>query len=630
MERRLAAILAADVVGYSRLMGEDEASTLSGIKSLRKALIEPKAHQYGGRIVKLMGDGALMEFSSAVDAVAFAVEVQCAMATRNAQIPTNRQIIYRIGINVGDIVIEDGDIFGDGVNVAARLEGLAEPNGICLARNVVNQVRDKLDLTMELVGKRKLKNISQAVTAYRVVLDDKAKALVSPVIRQADLGQRKTRLAVAALAAGLTVATAGILWWKLSAPGVQLSSSELVAIAPATKPIVAVLPFDNMSQDKTQEYFSDGMTEDLITDLSKVSGLFVIARNSTFAYKGKSPDIREIGRELNAGYVVEGSVRKAGGRVRINAQLVDARTGNHLWAERYDRDFKDVFELQDEVLGKIVEALRVTLTPNEQQKLAQHETDNAEAYDLYLQGLRQESFFTRDGNQESRRLFEQAITLDPNFALAYAHLAQAYSLAQEFGWTDEREKFAEKALNLAKKAVTLDDDLPAAHWALGRIYSRVPLRDHDRAISALRRVVDLDPNFADGYAFLSSSLGAIGQGKEALAMIEKAMRINPQFPFWYYFILGRSQFFLEQFEPAEKSFKEAAERNPTVSWPHYWLVATYGHLGRQTDAEWEISELESLGQSVTVKHVREETVVTDPTYLQLYLNGIRKAGVPEE
>jgi tetratricopeptide (TPR) repeat protein len=328
--------------------------------------------------------------------------------------------------------------------------------------------------------------------------------------------------------------------------------------------------------------------------------------------------------------VVEGSVRKLGERVRITTQLVDAENGNHVWADRFDRSLANLFSLQDEVRGKIVQALKVKLRGREEQWLARRPSESPEAYDLYLRGLQQESYFSRAGNLESRHLFERAIELDPGFALAYAHLAQAYSLAQENGWTDRQEEFANKALALAKKAVELDDELPQAHWSLGRVYSRPPLRDHERAIRELRRVVTLDPNYADGYAFLASSLQATGRAGEALGMIEKAMRTNPRFPFWYYFILGRSQFFLTRFEAAAENFKKAIERNPTVWWPHRMLVATYGHLGLLDDADWEISELESLSQIVTIKEVRATTVITDTTYLNLVLNGLRKAGVPEE
>jgi TolB-like protein len=553
------------------------------------------------------------------------------MAERNAGIPENRQIVYRMGINVGDIVIEDDDILGDGVNIAARLEGLAEPGGICVARNVFNQVGGKLDLTFELVGRRKVKNISQPVTIHRVVLDEKAAALVTPVVREGTRPQQhQTWRLAAALAIILLAGAGGLLWWSPWKAGTDPVPEEREVVAPATRPAIAVLPFVNMSGDKEQEYFSDGMTEDLITDLSKISALTVIARSSAFAYKGKSPEIGEIATELGVSHVVEGSVRKADGRVRITSQLIDAASGTHLWAERYDRDVKDIFALQDEVRGKIVAELRVTLTPTEQRQLARHETENAEAYDLYLQGLRQESFFTKDGNRESRRLFEQAITLDPNFAVAYAHLAQAYSLAKENRWLLDREETARKALELAEKAVELDSESPQAHWALARIITRPPIRDPERALVALRRTVELDPNYADGHAFLANVLNYVGRAEESLGVIATAIRINPHHPFWYVYLKGQSLFLLGRYEEAIPNFEIAIERNPTVAWPHRFLLASYGHLGRLDDAEWEISELESLGQPSTIKWVKTNSPIVYPEYLNRYLDGLRKAGVPEE
>jgi len=631
LERRLAAILAADVVGYSRLMGEDEAATLAALKLHRTELIDPKSHQYRGRTVKLMGDGALMEFASAVDAVLFAVEVQCAMRKRNEGVPEDRRIVYRVGINIGDIIIEGDDIFGDGVNIAARLEGLAEPGGICVARNVFNQVRGKQDLSFDLLGERQVKNIAEPVSVYRIPLDDRAENLVTDV--QADASGRGRWYSYVAAGLAFLLVAGGIIWWQPWAPRLKPGSMESVEEATLPlrdKPSLAVLPFTNLSDDKAQEYFSDGLTEDLITDLSRISGLTVIARTSTFAYKGQSADVRTIGKELGARYVVEGSVRKMGERVRINAQLINSQTGNHIWADRFDHSIADLFDLQDKVRGKIVQALKVKLSAREERWLARRPTTNPEAYDLYLRGLKQESYFTREGNLESRHLFQRAIELDPSFAAAYAQLAQAYSLAQENSWTDQREEFANKALTLAKKAVELDDELPQAHWSLGRVYTRAPLRDADRAVAALKRVVVLDPNYADGYAFLALTFNYVGRAAEALGVMEKAMQINPHFPFWYLHGLGQSQFLLTRYEAAAKNFKKAIERNPTVSWPHRWLLATYGHLGMQDDAEWEIFELESLNQIVTIKQIRENAPFTDPAYLKLYLDGLRKAGVPEE
>ncbi|MEE9297182.1 MAG: adenylate/guanylate cyclase domain-containing protein, partial [Phycisphaerae bacterium] len=423
-ERKLTTILAADVVGFSRLMGEDEAGTLNALKADRKELIEPKAAQYHGRIVKLLGDGILMEFTSVVDAVLFGVEVQCALRERNAAMPDDRQIVYRIGINIGDIIVDGDDIYGDGVNVAARLEGLAEPGGICIQRNVRDQIRDKLDLTLEDLGEVEVKNIARPIRVFNVVLDDKAEVLVTPV-RAAPIKTGHRRWVVAAAAAvALVAAVGGVFWWQPWVPGLDPASLDKMAFPLPDKPSIAVLPFTNMSEDPGQEYFADGMTEDLITDLSKISGLFVIARTSTFTYKGKSMKVREIAQELGVRYVLEGSVRLAGDRVRINAQLIDATTGGHLWADRYDGSLANIFSLQDKVTEKIVAALALKLTDSEQAQLRRKPTDNLEAYDYYLRAKQGAYSYDGEGFADALSLYEKAVALDPKFAEAYAGYAR--------------------------------------------------------------------------------------------------------------------------------------------------------------------------------------------------------------
>jgi len=317
-------------------------------------------------------------------------------------------------------------------------------------------------------------------------------------------------------------------------------------------------------------------------------------------------------------------------RVRINTQLINSQTGKHIWADRFDRRTAELFDLQDEFRQKIIQALKIKLAAREQRWLARRPTQSPEAYDLYLRGLKHESYFTRNGNIESRQLFQQAIDIDPAFAAAYAHLAQSYSLAQEVGWTDEREEYAAKALEFAQKSVELDDELPQAHWAVGRIFARAPFRDVERSLAAVERAVALDPNYADGHALLASTLNFAGRPEEALSAMGKAMQINPHFPFWYIFNLGQSQFHLERFEAAAESLKRAIERNQAVPWPHRWLIATYGQLGLKDDAEWEIQELQSLGQTVTIKAIMEVTTLRDPKYLNPFLEGLRKAGVPEK
>ncbi len=374
--------------------------------------------------------------------------------------------------------------------------------------------------------------------------------------------KRKSVSSLIGATAAAIVAAIAVTGYFLK-PGKQAVETPPAATERTIQKSIAVLPFDNMSGDPEQEYFADGMAEDIITDLSKISGLLVIARNSSFAYKGQSPDIREVGRELGVGFVLEGSVRKAGGRIRINVQLIDAGTGHHVWAERYDREAKDIFDLQDEVRAKVVGELAVKLTPDEVERLAHRLTSSPEAYDLWLRGRRFESFFTKQANQESRQLFEQAIELDPEFASAYASLGTAYSLAAESSWIPDPMVGFAKAKELTEKTVALDKTLPQAHWALARVLSRGQMFDGDRAIEALKTAIRLDPNYADAYGLMANTMNIAGFSGEALPSIEQAMRLNPRYPFWYLFVMGRSQYMLGRMRRPRKISRRRSRKIPT-------------------------------------------------------------------
>lgn len=627
--RRLAAILAADVAGYSAMVRDNEEATLEAVRSDIDGIFIPNIDSHGGRIFKTTGDGLLVEFASVVDAVRCAIRIQREMGARNAERELDRMIRFRIGINLGDVVSEGDDLYGDGVNVAARLEGLSDLGGICISEDVHRQIQGKVAATFEDMGLHQLKNIEGKVRVFGIDSQFPAESATPKRVRRA--GSTGKLLAIAAVVVGL-VAAALTLWWHpwqaKEANGAVHVDAHAVE-EQADKPSIGVLPFSDLSEAKDQSYFSDGLAVDLITDLSRVSGLSVIAGSSTFAYRGQAKDIREIGRELGARYIVEGSVRKFADQVRINTQLIDAGTGETIWAERFDRSLNDLFDMQEEVREQIILALEVKLSAREEAWMARRPTSSPEAYDTYLHGLQQMSFFTREGNAAARNYFETAIALDPAFAAAYAQLAQTYTLANENGWAADSSGLADRALSLAKRAVELDDELPQAYWSLARVYSRQPFLDSDQAIAALEKAIEINPNYADGYAFLATTLNASGHAERALGSIEKAMRINPRFPFWYYFELGRSQFLLTRFDAAEKNFRKAIERNPTVAWPHRWLIATYGHLDRPDDAEWELSELASLDSIDTIKEIRAVTTVHDPVYLKLFLEGLRKAGVPE-
>src|SRR5438093_13215636 len=482
MERKLAAILSTDVKGYSRLMGEDEKATIRTLTAYR-TVMTTLIQQHRGRVVDSPGDNLLAEFASVVDAVRCAVEIQQELKVRNAELPDQRRMEFRIGINLGDVVVEEERIYGDGVNIAARLEGLAAAGGICLSGTVYDQVETKLALGYEYLGAQTVKNITKPVRVYRVRQEPE--------------------------------------------PNTSAVSAKIQTLALPAQPSIAVLPFANMSSDPEQEYFSDGITEDLITDLSKLSGLFVISRNSLSLYKGKAVKPTQIGKELGVRYVLEGSVRKAGSRVRITAQLVDATTSYHLWADRYDRDLQDIFAVQDEVTRKIVAALQVKLTEGEQQRMGHTPTNNLEAYEYFLRGLEFHAHRTQEANGQARQMFERAIALDPNFAAAYAWLGRTYVLDWFHRWSQDPQVL-ERAVALAGQAIALNESLPGAYQTLGYIY--MAKKQYDQAVVEAEKAVALDPNDADAVLTLGEVLSCVGRSQEAMEFVEKAMRLNPHYP----------------------------------------------------------------------------------------------------
>jgi TolB-like protein/class 3 adenylate cyclase len=627
MERRLAAILAADVVGYSRLMGENEAGTLAALKTHRKELLKPKAAQYHGRTVKLMGDGELMEFASVVDAVTFAVEVQAAMAARNEEVPEDRRIVFRIGINVGDIIVEGDDIHGDGVNVAARLEALAEPGGICVARNVFDQVKDKLDLTFDNLGEKEVKNIAEPVTVYRVVLDDMAAKLVTPVVQSAGKPGRPGWIAAAVAVIVLLLVAGGAFWLQPWAPDVEPASVERVANPLSGKPSIAVLPFDNMSDDPSQDYFADGITEDLITDLSKISGLFVIARNSSFSYKGQQVKVRQVAEDLGVRYVLEGSVRRVGDQVRINAQLIDATTAGHLWAERYDGTLADVFALQDEVTGSIVAALALNLTEGEARLRSQKETNVPEAYDAFLQGWAHYIRRTPADYADAAKHFKRAIALDADYSRAYAALASTYWEGWERWWYKQLgfdewmgpRKQAEQYLEIALRKPTA-----LAHQVASEV--RRQQGRHEDMIHEAETAVRLDPNDPNSYIALTWALALDGNAEDALAAVDRAMVLDPHYPAFYLYLKGFVYFSLEQYEQAAEFLERALERNPVNFSPNVILIPTYAHLGRIDAAK---ERLAKHPLPLSIDWVKYYWRYKRPDDMARLADGLRHAGVPD-
>ncbi|MEE8252911.1 MAG: adenylate/guanylate cyclase domain-containing protein, partial [Hyphomicrobium sp.] len=508
MERRLAAILAADVVGYSRLMGEDETGTLAALKAHRAELIDPKAAQYNGRTIKLMGDGALMEFPSVVEAVTFAVEVQCAMRERNADIPGEQQFLFRIGINLGDVIVEGDDIYGDGVNLAARLEGLAEPGGICVRRAVRNQVRDRLDLDFEDRGEIEVKNIVRPVRVFAVVLNEKAKALATPIEAIPVKTERRRWSAVAAALVMSLVAVVGLLWWQPWTPKGVPAPTEQAALPLPDKPSIAVLAFDNLSGDPEQDYFADAVAESISTELSRNSGLFVISYDSALAYKGKAHTDRQIGRELGVRYVLRGSVQKGDDRLRITAKLADSFENKLVWASSYDEPLVDILVVQDKITEQIVATLGETIWQTAARSLKPKPLKDFSAYDFTLKGLDHLHRFTKEDNLKARELFIRSRAIDPDIFVTHIGLGWTWFLEWRFGWDDVPDAL-ERAVAEARRAAEIEP----MHGEVYRLLARVNLqwRNFDQVLALSERAVKLSPNNSDILASPGLNLNYLGR-----------------------------------------------------------------------------------------------------------------------
>ncbi len=611
-QRRLAAIFAADMVGYSRLMEADERGTIARQKTHRVELIDPTITEHHGRIVKTTGDGMLVEFASVAEAVQSAVEIQEALARRNACVTADRQILYRIGINLGEIIIEGGDIYGNGVNVAARLEELAEPGSICVSAIVYEQIERILNLRYEDLGEQQVKNIAKPIHGYSV----------RPGTREMPASQAAPSPAASpdsAPAPSVPDTSLGP-----SSPDTALGpSSQDTAIAPS----IAVLPFDNMSADQEQEYFADGITEDIITALSKISGLFVIARNSTFTYKGKAVDVKRVSSDLGVRYVLEGSVRKAGQRVRITAQLIDAEEGHHLWAARFDRDLTDVFALQDEITSNVVTALHVRLVEGEQARVWHKSTENLFAWECLMQGLPHLRRFTKEENVRARGLFEKAVELDPGYAAGWVWLAWTHWADARFLWIESPSEAAARAAELADKALGLQDTFSEAHALLGAIH--LMRRDYDQAVSEGEKAVALDPNGADVTALLAMTLNWSGRAKDAGALIEKAMRLSPLYSAWYLAVQAHAYRLTGRYQEAVACYRDSIERNPDHIGPHIGLAACYAKMGQDEEARAQAVEVLRINSTFTLARYAERLTYRDQAQSDKTLQALRRAGLPE-
>ena len=574
--RKLAAILSADVAGYSRLMEDDEEATVRSITAYRELMVN-KIQNQNGRVVDAKGDNLLAEFSSVVDAVRCAVEIQKELGRRNAELPEHRKMQFRIGVNLGDVIEEGETIYGDGVNIAARLEALAEGGGICISGTAFDQIESKLGLEFGYLGEQAVKNIKKPVRVYRLNMESSA----SPV------GMSR----------------------ELPLPD---------------KPSIAVLPFVNMSGDPEQEYFSDGMSEDIITALSQLPEMFVIARNSTFIYKGKSVNVHQVGRELGVKYVLEGSVRKAGKRVRITAQLIDATTGHHLWAERYDRDLEDIFAIQDEITLKILKALQVKLTDGEQARLYDKGTENIEAY-LKLWQARSYFFHAdRGSNLLARQICEEIIVLEPDWEVPHALLGWTHWQDVWLRSSDSPEESVQKAFQCAQKAISLNES-PIACALLSFLYTLTG--QHDKALEEGERSIALDPNSADAHAWYAYTLYTAGEPTKAVSRIEKALRMNPFPPSWYFLFLGSSYRLLGRYEEAISAFKKAILKEPTSLFARLFLAVTYAMSGREEEAQAQAKEGIKIDPSFSLEYFAKTLPFKDHAETQRIVDALHKAGL---
>ena len=584
VERRLAAIMAGDVAGYSRLMSADEEGTLRQLKAHRRELVNPKIIEHRGRIVKTTGDGMLVEFVSVVDAVRYAVDVQRGMAERNTKVPSDKRIEFRIGINVGDIISDENDIYGDGVNVAARLEALAEPGGILVSRNVYDQVRDKLSFDFEDIGEQSVKNITRPISVHRV-----------------------------SFAEGATE------------NAVEFKDTAKPELAVSQRPSIAVLPFANMSGDPEQEYFADGISEDIITGLSKLRWFFVIARNSSFAYKGKAVDVKRAARELGVRYVLEGSVRKGGNRVRITAQLIDAATGNHIWADRYDGELTDVFALQDEITRKVVAAIEPKLLEAESIRSQNCSPDDLGVWEMVVQAKSLFWRVNRTDGEAAIRMLKRAVQRYPDYGPAHSMLAFMLLLSRLLSWSFEVPDVKQPA-ELAARAAELDDSDPWAHLAQG--YLAFMTRRTDEAVNEFQRALDLNPNFAAAHGYMGLALSLAGRSEEAIAHAEQAILMSPQDPQNAIFntAIAAAHYLAGRYQEAIAFGLKALQQRTHFTSGHRIYVASLAQAGQIEEAREALARLKELFPEMTIAWIEQFVPYTGDSMAK-FTDGMRKAGL---
>ena len=623
-KRKLAAILSADVEGYSRLMDDDEEATVRTITSYRTAIAD-LVQQFRGRVVDTPGDNILTEFTSVVDAVNCAVEIQRDLAERNAELPYNRQMQFRIGVNLGDVIEEDGRIYGDGINIAARVESLSEAGGICISGRAYDQVENKLGLEYENLGEHQVKNITRPIRVYRV-LSYPGAAAHRVVQAKETLGRRWRKIGFAAAAVVGIVVAFGIWLFYMQCPSVEPASVEKMAFTLPEKPSIAVLPFENMSDDPGKEYLGDGITEHIITSLSKLPRLFVISRTSTFSYKGKPVKVQQVAEELGVRYVLEGSFQLSGDKIRITVQLIDALTGRYRWSESFDRDLANIFALQDEITMKVVKAMQVELTAGEQASFSKIGTENLKAYLKFSEAVGSYLLIKNEDNIRAKQLLEEAIALDPEFSNAYSFLGACHLNDVLFGWSKSPPKSIKLAFELAQKALSLDDSLPESYVTLTNVY--VMQREHQKAIAKAQKAVEINPNHVWANLFLGFALRCAGKPEEGIPFIKKSIRLSPIAHLPQVFdILGRAYFLAGRYEEAIAEYKKGVKLKPDLRDTHVGLAATYAVIGREEEARSEVSEILRIEPSFSIEKYKRSNYYQ--VALEPEIEGLRKAGLPE-
>ena len=629
-KRKLTAVFSADVVGYSRLMGADEDATVKTLETY-KSVLASLIKQHRGRVVDSPGDNLLAEFASVVDAVQCAVAVQKELQNRNASLPDDRKMQFRIGINLGDVIEEQKRLYGDGVNIAARLESLADPGGICISKTAFDHIESKLPFGYQFIGDQTVKNIAKPVGAYKVLMD--TRVVDAKEVQEGKIipfWRRKAWVSVGIIVA--LAAMAAVYWnFTLRQPSIEPASADKMAYPLPEIPSIAVLPFDNLSGDPEQEYLVDGITENITMALSRIPDMFVIACNSTFTYKGKPTKAKQVAEELGIRYVLEGSVQKSGERLRITAQLIDAIKGHHIWAERYDRELKDIFVLQDEITIKIISAIDKKLLKGGE--LAVHnwssDTKSLQAYQKLMEARRHLERGTPEELDLARKLSEEAISLDPEYSAPYRVLSHTHMMDTRRGKSKSRRDSIDKAFELAQKVLAMDNSNPNNHSIMGNVY--LMKREYEKAIAEFERAVALDPNHAMSFMWLAQGLTTTGRPQEAISLLKKSMRLSPlskthaSMCLWR---LGRAYYANGQYEQAISALKKAIEIRPNIDAIHLDLVATYIHLGREEEARAAAAEVMRINPKFSLEPWAKRIVLYNDQSLQdRYIGSLRKAGL---